>query len=66
LVFAQIDNLDLWEFLLRIFDEVAEYRFVVVSDDAYFLDVRYLCDGGETVPDNGMASDFEEGLCWSS
>lgn len=62
LVFAQVHNLNLWEFFLGVFDEVAEYGFVVVSNHAYFLDMGDLCDGGETVPDNGMTSNFEEGL----
>ena len=62
LVFAQVYDLDLREFFGGVFDEVAEDRFIVVSDHAYFLDVGDLCDGGEAVPDDGMASDFEEGL----
>ena len=62
LVFAQVYNFDLREFLLGVFDELAEDRFIVVSDHAYFLDVGYLCDGGEAVPDNGMASYIEERL----
>lgn len=59
LIFAQVNDLDLRELLLRVFDEVAEYGFVVVADYAYFLDVGNLCDGGEAVPDDGMASYFE-------
>jgi hypothetical protein len=59
LVFSKVDDLDLRKFFGGVFDEVAEDGFVVVSDNAYFLNVRYLCDGGEAVPDNGMSCDFE-------
>ena len=73
MVFSKVDNFDLGKFLRGIFDEVPEHGFVVVSDHAYFLDVRYLCDGGETVPDDGMSCYFEERLkrfsnsvgCWN-
>lgn len=62
LVFAQVNNLDLWELLGGVFDEVAKDRFFVVTNYANFLNVRNLCDSGETVPDDGMASYFEERL----
>jgi hypothetical protein len=62
LVLAQVYNLNLRELLRGIFDEITEDRFIVVSDHADFLDVRYLRDGGESVPDDGMASNFKEGL----
>jgi len=62
LVFSQVNDLDLWEFFRGIFNELAEDSLVVVSDYAYFLNGGDLCDGGETVPDNGMASDIEKGL----
>ena len=62
LVFAQVYDLDLREFLGGILDEVAEDGFIVISDHADFLNVRDLRDGGEAVPDDGMASNFEEGL----
>jgi hypothetical protein len=62
LVFAQIYDLDLWELFGGVLDEVAEDRFFVVTNYANFFNVRYLCDGGEAVPDNRMASYFKERL----
>ncbi len=62
LVFAQVVDSDLWEFLRGVFDEVAEDRLVILSDHADFFDVRYLCDGGEAMPNNRMPSNFEERL----
>ena len=62
LVFSQVNDLDLGELLGRVLDEVAEDRLVVVSNNAYFLNVGDLCDGGETVPDDGVACNFEERL----
>ena len=71
LVFSQVYNLDLGEFIGGVLDEVPEDRLFVVSDYADLLDVGDLCDGGETVPDDGMASDVKEGLfgrisCWQT
>ena len=62
MVFAEVHDFDLRELFRGFFDEVAEDRFFVISDHANFLNVRYLCYGGETVPDDGMASDFEKRL----
>ena len=62
MVFSKVYDLDLWELLGRVFDEVAEDRLVVVANDTYFLNVRDLCDSGETVPDDGMTCDFKERL----
>lgn len=62
LVFSKVYDLDLWELFRSILDKVVEDRFVVVTDHADFLDVGNLCDSGEAMPDNGMSSNFEEGL----
>jgi hypothetical protein len=62
LVFAQVDDFDLGEFFGGVFDEVAEDGLVVVADHADFLDVGYFRDGGEAVPDDGVACDIEKRL----
>jgi hypothetical protein len=62
LVLSQVNDLDLWKFFRGIFDEVAENSLVVVSNHAYFLNGGDFRDGDETMPDDGMASDFKEGL----
>ena len=48
--------------MCSILNEIAENRFVVVTDHAHFFDGGDFCDGGETVPNNGMTSNFEERL----
>lgn len=61
LILAEILDSDGGELLGGVLDEVAEDRFVVVADDVDLLDllVGDASDGGETVPDDGVASDFE-------
>lgn len=64
LVFAKVLDGDARELLGGVLDEVAEDRLVVVSNDADLLDlfVGNASDGGEAVPDDGVAGDLEEGL----
>lgn len=64
LVFAEVLDGELGELLGGILDEVAEDGFVVVADDVDFLDllVGDAGDGGEAVPDDGVAGDFKERL----
>ena len=50
------------EFLAGVLDEVAEDGLVVIADDVDILDGANGCDGGDAVPDDGVAGDFEERL----
>lgn len=45
-----------------IFDEVAENSLVVVSNHADFLNVRHFRNGGQAVPDDGVASNVKQRL----
>ena len=49
----------------RVFDEFSEDRFVVVSDQDHFADIGDLSDGLKAVTEDGMTSDFEQGLLYS-
>lgn len=64
LVLAQVLDGDGGELLGRVLDEVAENRFIVVSDNVDLLDllVGDAVNGGEAVPDDGVAGNFEERL----
>lgn len=64
LILAEVLDSDGRELLGGVLDEVAEDRFVVVADDVNLLDllVGDASDGGEAVPDDGMASDLEQRL----
>ncbi|KAI6757428.1 hypothetical protein HG531_003253 [Fusarium graminearum] len=64
LVLAQVLDGDAGELLGRVLDEVAEDGLVVVADDVDLLDllVGNAGDGGEAVPDDGVAGDFEQRL----
>lgn len=59
LIFAQILNAQVWKLLARIFDEVSEDRFVVVSYQNDLAEPGDLGDGFEGVGDDGVAGDFE-------
>lgn len=62
LVFSQVLDLELREFLGGVLDEVAEDIFFVVPDQDDFLDVVDFGHGFQAVPDDGMAGDVEERL----
>ena len=64
LVLAKVFDSDSGELLGGILDEIAEDGFVVVSDDDNLLNllVGYASDGGEAVPDDGVAGDLEKRL----
>ena len=64
LVLAQVLDGDVGELLGRVSDKVAEDGLVVVTDDVDLLDllVGNASDGGQAVPDDGVAGDFEERL----
>jgi len=49
----------------RVFDEFSEDRFVIVSDQDHFANIGNLSDGLEAVAEDGMTSDFEQGLVYS-
>ena len=62
LIFSQILNLDLREFLGRVFDEVPEDAFVVVADKDDFFHTLDLFKGFQVVPDDRVASNIKKWL----
>jgi hypothetical protein len=62
LIFAEVFDGELGEFLGRVFDEVAENVLLVVSDDEDFPNRRNFSDGSEAVPDDRVACNVKEGL----
>jgi len=61
-VFTEVFDRKLGELVAGVFDEVAEDGLVVVADHADFLDVGDFGNGGQAVPDDGMAGDVEQRL----
>ena len=62
LVLAQVFDGQLGELAAGVIDEVAEDGLVVVADHAHLLDVGHFGNGGQAVPDDGVACDVEQGL----
>lgn len=64
LIFSQIPDGDGGELLCRVFDEVAENRFIIVADDVDLLNllVGNAGDSGQTVPNDGVSGDLEQRL----
>lgn len=61
-VLAQVADGDVGVFAVGILDEIAEDSLVVVTDEEDFGDLGDSGDSIETVLDDGLAGDFEEGL----
>jgi len=66
LVFAEVFDRKIGKLGGGIFNEVTEDRFVVVSDEGDLTDRGDFGDGGQAVPDDGVASNIEEGLMETS
>ena len=49
-----------------VLDEVTEDALVVVADNEDLADLRYTCNCGKAVLDNGVACDFEKRLILSA
>jgi len=62
LVFTEILDREVGEFGRGILNKIAEHGFLVVADQIDFVDRGDLADGGEAVPDDGVAGNVEEGL----
>jgi hypothetical protein len=63
LIFAEVlDRRKDGEFLARILDEIAEDGLVIVANNVDVVDGADLSNGSDTVPDDRVASDLEEGL----
>lgn len=62
LVLAKVLDRKLGELGRRIFDEVAEDRLFVVSDQVDLVDRGDFVDGSQAVPDDGVAGNIEERL----
>lgn len=59
LIFAQILNAQVWKLLASILDEVAEDRFVVVTNQNDFAETGDFSDSFQGVRDDRVAGDFE-------
>lgn len=62
LILAEVLDGEVREFGGGLLDEVFEHALVVVADHADLLDRGYFGNGGQTMPDDGVACDIEEGL----
>ena len=62
LVLAQVLHGDGRKGFTAVFDEVAEHRLVVVSDEKNFFDLWHFGDGTHAMLDYGVAGDFEKRL----
>jgi hypothetical protein len=62
LVLAEVFDGKVGEFAGRILNEIPEDGLLIVSDQVDLVNGRDFVDGGEAVPDNGVAGDVKEGL----
>lgn len=62
LIFAKVFDGDIGELGGGIFDKIPENGLVVVPDEVYFADRGDFGDGGQAVPNNGVARNGKEGL----
>lgn len=62
LVLAEVLNAYVGKLFRRVFDEVSEDRFVVVSNEDDFTDAWYFGDSSQAVPDDGVSGDVEKRL----